>query len=173
MEGSMLKSIVLVSLIFSLSSHAKEFIVQIKPDHQVNQSLKSLAKREFTVLGKTYLVVENIESLPRFNKDISKVEENFDVHAFDLPDDYKDDKDDQEGAPQLSDFSKQWALQNLGENEPVSTTQMSPLDGVIGADLNMLKAWQITKGKKDIVIAVIDTGVKYDHPELKDNMWVN
>lgn len=35
------------------------------------------------------------------------------------------------------------------------------------------KAWDISVGNKDAVVAVIDTGVNYSHPELKDNIWVN
>lgn len=35
------------------------------------------------------------------------------------------------------------------------------------------KAWDISVGNKDAIVAVIDTGVNYNHPELKDNSWVN
>jgi len=36
------------------------------------------------------------------------------------------------------------------------------------------QAWDLTKGgSEDIIIAVLDTGVDIDHPDLKDNIWVN
>jgi len=34
-------------------------------------------------------------------------------------------------------------------------------------------AWDITKGSKDVIVAVIDTGIDYNHPELQGNIWVN
>jgi len=35
------------------------------------------------------------------------------------------------------------------------------------------KAWDITKGSKNVIVAVIDTGVDYNNKDLKENMWVN
>jgi len=35
------------------------------------------------------------------------------------------------------------------------------------------KAWDIEKGSKEIIVAVIDTGVDYTHEDLKNNMWIN
>ena len=54
-------------------------------------------------------------------------------------------------------FEEQWALKNNDTGE----------------DLNLQKAWAITKGSPDIRIAVIDTGVDYNHPDLKNQIDVN
>jgi thermitase len=70
--------------------------------------------------------------------------------------------------PDDTDFGKLWGLRNTGSNEPKGTTA-----GIEGADVNALKAWDITKGSRAVKIAVIDTGVDYNHPDLKSNMWVN
>lgn len=40
-------------------------------------------------------------------------------------------------------------------------------------DISILKAWEQTKGEKDIVVAIIDTGVHVLHPCLKNSLWVN
>jgi len=34
-------------------------------------------------------------------------------------------------------------------------------------------AWNLSKGSKDIIVAVIDTGMDIDHEDLKENLWVN
>ena len=64
-------------------------------------------------------------------------------------------------------YGQLWGLQNTGSNDPSGTR------GVSGADINAVKAWAITTGSRAIRIAVIDTGVDYNHPDLAANMWVN
>ena len=60
----------------------------------------------------------------------------------------------------------QWHYIN---NKDVSVAETSRL----GADINVKNAWGLTAGDPRIIIAVCDEGVKYTHPDLKDNMWVN
>jgi subtilisin family serine protease len=64
-------------------------------------------------------------------------------------------------------FFKQWGVNNIGQAAPMG------LPGVRGADLNLMEAWKLNKGSKDIIVAVIDSGVDYTHPDLRGNMWVN
>lgn len=58
-------------------------------------------------------------------------------------------------------FGEQWALQNTGQRE-----------GKAKADINALKAWVKTTGSDKVVIAVLDSGVDYTHPDLIHNIWV-
>ncbi len=44
---------------------------------------------------------------------------------------------------------------------------------VKGADINLFKAWDITKGRKEVVVAIIDSGIDLDHPDLKGSIWTN
>lgn len=64
-------------------------------------------------------------------------------------------------------FSRQWYLYNDG------SFVFSGLVAKAGADLGILQAWNVTTGDPDIIIAILDTGVNPDHPELMDRLWTN
>ncbi len=63
-------------------------------------------------------------------------------------------------APNDPHFGDQWGLNNEGQN-----------GGKKGADVAATKAWEMTKGSEEVVVAVLDTGVDYTHPDLASNMW--
>jgi subtilisin family serine protease len=42
-----------------------------------------------------------------------------------------------------------------------------------GGEINLQRAWDLTTGNDDIVVAVIDTGIDLSHPDLAPNAWVN
>jgi subtilisin family serine protease len=106
------------------------------------------------------------------NDNVEYAEPNYIVHAIKT----KDSLWDRLNSVNSNDpkFNKLWGLVNTGNNEPPSPSGgNSSSSGISGADVNALKAWGITKGSKAVRIAIIDTGVDYNHPDLKANMWTN
>ena len=47
------------------------------------------------------------------------------------------------------------------------------VQAVQGVDVGCQEAWELNTGDPSIIVAVLDEGVMYNHPDLKDNMWVN
>ena len=71
--------------------------------------------------------------------------------------------------PSDPDFWAQWALHNEGQVfEPYYGTS-----GTWDADIDAPDAWNLQTGNPNLIIAVIDTGVKRDHYQLAPNMWEN
>jgi thermitase len=75
--------------------------------------------------------------------------------------------------PQDSLYENLWGMNNTGSNEPDRTGVRSSKMGVPGADIEAEKAWGITRGSKKVVIAVIDSGIDHNHPDLRNNIWTN
>ena len=57
---------------------------------------------------------------------------------------------------------KQWHYNNTGQTA-----------GKPGCDINAYKAWDITKGSKNVIVSIHDEGVDVKHEDLKDAMWIN
>ncbi|HEV3467769.1 MAG TPA: S8 family serine peptidase [Pyrinomonadaceae bacterium] len=57
-------------------------------------------------------------------------------------------------------FAEQWALTNSGAR-----------GGREKADISALGAWAKTQGSREVVVAVLDSGVDYTHPDLAGNIW--
>src|SRR6266850_7381977 len=59
-------------------------------------------------------------------------------------------------------FADQWHFRNTGQT-----------GGTPGADINLLKAWETETGSPNVIVAVIDGGIDFNHPDLKDALWTN
>ena len=66
--------------------------------------------------------------------------------------------------PNDTDFAQQWAMKNTHQN-------VNGVLGTIGADINATAAWDKYTGGTNVIVAVLDTGVAYNHPDLSPNMW--
>lgn len=69
-------------------------------------------------------------------------------------------------------FTNLWALQNTGQTISGSS---GPITGTAGDDIHFIPAWALAQqpGTNRPVVAVIDTGVDYRHPDLAGNIWIN
>ena len=69
----------------------------------------------------------------------------------------------------------QWHLINNGEQQlyPGSKNEGGQAGFVAGADVNVKDAWNKCKGHPSIIVAVLDEGIDFSHPDLKASMWVN
>jgi subtilisin family serine protease len=64
--------------------------------------------------------------------------------------------------PDDPDFGRLWGLDNTGQT-----------GGSLDADINAPEAWDTHTGSKDVVVAVLDTGVDWNHEDLTDNIWAS
>ena len=71
----------------------------------------------------------------------------------------------------------QWAIHNPGRYTQYAGAAKNVKISIEGIDMEVLKAWQqLNKGTKElreVVVAIIDTGVDFEHPDLVQNMWFN
>lgn len=82
--------------------------------------------------------------------DVQYVEPNYLVQIQNVPND--------------PHFSSLWAMQNTGQI-------VNNHHGVPGADISATLAWDVTTGSADNVVAVLDSGIDYRHPDLAANVW--
>lgn len=67
-----------------------------------------------------------------------------------------------DASPNDPEFPNQWGLHNTGQS-----------GGTADADIDAPEAWEIFTGSSDITIAVIDSGIDYNHADLQSNIWTN
>lgn len=159
-------------ILSALSANAKEaesvpgeFIVRLKPGMRI-QSQKALSQQlgayikstipdqNIVVVKRPVFEVENfaLKSLAQ-NPMVDVVEPNFIYRINKTPNDPM--------------YTNLWGMNNIGQKDSANSV------GVAGVDIQAEKAWDITTGSRDVVVAVIDTGINYNHPDLKDNVWTN
>ncbi len=140
-----------------------EFIVKLKPGvlsaknkNQLANSLNAQIKNEFPSLNlisiKQLNELKSTDSIYQSGL-VEYVEPNYVYRMNKLPND--------------TSFKSLWGLKNTAQKDSAGAK------GVVGFDINAEKAWDITTGSKNLIVAVIDTGIDYEHPDLKANIWTN
>jgi outer membrane protein assembly factor BamB len=64
--------------------------------------------------------------------------------------------------PNDPSFGQQWALNNMGQD-----------GGVAGADVGALAGWDILREAPNVIVAIVDTGMRLTHADLAGNLWRN
>jgi len=136
------------------------YLVNLFEKHQVSSMENLFKNSENTILENIYFlktpkdsdilsILEDFSSCP----DVEYAEPNGVAHPFAIPND--------------PDFSIQWALHNTGQ------IILDDISGTPDADIDASEVWDIETGDPNVVIAIIDSGIDYNHPDLADNIWVN
>lgn len=57
-------------------------------------------------------------------------------------------------------FAEQWHYHNTGQQS-----------GTVDKDIDLPEAWELETGNSDVIVAIIDGGIQYNHPDISGNMW--
>jgi thermitase len=158
------------AFLFSLPAFAKpkvvpgQYLVMLKaPKPEISHSqLEQMLRAK--VIDQVRSNVYLIEKGPRLSPSsvlrslreqplIAYAEPNVMVHAVKTPND--------------PEFPQLWGFSNK------ATLDKDSMRGLAGVDIQAERAWDVTTGARNIVVAVIDTGIDFSHPDLTDNAWVN
>ena len=93
-------------------------------------------------------VTDTIAALSKYDSSIEYAEPNYRVYAHRVPNDTR--------------YPLLWGMNNTGQT-----------GGKVDTDIDAQEAWNIWTGDSTFIIGVIDTGVEYTHPDLKDNIYRN
>lgn len=145
-----------------------EVLVRFAPDHNRKYPDKERQKQKLSRVLPKSGIVKQFNSVPGLSvvklpsgitvqdalvtlnaaEDVLYVHPNYRVYADTLPND--------------SRFGELWGLHNTGQS-----------GGRLDADIDASEAWDVSTGSESVVVAVIDTGVDYNHEDLAGNMWNN
>ena len=149
----------------------KSAFIMLNAKHHVYTFKKLFPNVEDTLLDNIYILhipkEANIFSIVldyALSPDVVYVEPNGIAYACGTPDD--------------EFFSNQWSLQNMGQVIRIQKA-LGPItlpfrcSGTFDADIDAPEAWDLETGNPDVVIAILDTGIDYTHPDLMENIWEN
>jgi len=135
----------------------KKAFLDKKGGGKIIKSYKRLPNLHVIKLPKN-LNVEDALKKYRDSKEVMYVEPNYKIYLHST-------------IPNDPYFPQLWGLHNTGQEYPIEGG--GTYYGIDDADIDATEAWDIYTGNQEIIVAVLDSGIDYNHPDLSTNMWVN
>lgn len=143
-------------------SYETEELMTVEDTAAVPEEASSLLRSAAADTGKSLVLVksdQDTESLIadlQNNPNVAFAEPNYYVEPYDA------------GEPTDKGYPYQWALDNkMNSGATSQTPAVNP-----AVDINAVEAWKKYSASSDKpVVAVLDSGVDYEHPDLKNIMW--
>lgn len=140
-------------------SSLQEVLLPYQDEVELKRHIEDYVLLSLTESGSAKRIMEELSENPL----VSVVQENVEVSIQGFSNDTYADS--------------QWAIYNPGYYVTISNTRRREVSSLEGIDMNILEAWEALKlsktPKREVIVAVIDTGIDYNHPDLAENMWVN
>lgn len=111
------------------------------------------------------------EQIPRTRLDVVELPEDLPVQQAVRR--YENSPDIEYAEPDFLLSPSQTNANDPGYSELYGLNNTGQTGGADGADIDAPEAWASTTGSADTTVAVIDTGVDVEHPDLQNNIWVN
>lgn len=145
---------------------AGEYVVQLKKNVSKKTALLTLNKgmsvKVKRVIPNSDIVVLKINDNKNQKQTVSRLLQSDVVQIAEPNYIYRTSR-----LPNDPEIGKLWGLVNSGQADSNKSI------GIAGVDIGAEKAWDIQTGNQDLLISVIDTGVDYNHKDLKGNIWTN
>lgn len=144
-----------------------EYLVKLKPQMSVQKiSMSSLAGSLRAYVKNTIpdlnLVVVKRAAFETRQSVIQEISQNPNVQYVEPNYIYRINK-----TPNDPMLGQLWGMSNTGAQDASGQV------GTAGMDIGAFQAWDIETGNENVVVAVIDTGVNYNSPDLEENIWTN
>ncbi|MCI0690445.1 S8 family serine peptidase [candidate division KSB1 bacterium] len=147
-----------------------EFIVKYKAGVAASAQESYVRDANFTILGRlpalgilhcktaaitTQAVTDAVQAL-KADPNVEYAEPNYYLYALETTPAKTSPRATPRVTPNDPRFSELWNMNNSND-----------------ADIDAPEAWNTQTGSSNVIVGVIDTGIDYDHEDLKDNIWIN
>ncbi len=161
---------------------ANEIIVKIKPAVSVQKKDQSGVEILRAAVAATLRAAGNYLALPALPEEFPGEEGRYVLLRFDQPPhNLSQLLQDLQHLPEIEavQFNHLMSIDGRFLDPPSPyTPDKTPNDSLFAAQWGLQKirapqAWEVTAGSSGVLIAVIDTGLEFEHPDLQPNLWIN